>query len=127
MQPTFITIPHWLICKVNAGKLDFLTQYIFPMAFGSQPQAHNISADANVNGTTAASPGASPTDISSLITLLFSFSALRDWLKLFVIGGFFETCRRFAFAFYYKFINSFFITAHFDEDDSSYGGFVFVS
>lgn len=106
--------------------MDFLTQHVFPMAFSSQPKYN--STEGQGNGT-ALAPNSSPVpaDLSSLITLLFSFSALRDWLKIFVIGGFFETCRRFIFSFYYKFIGSFFITAHFKEDDSSFGGFLDVS
>ncbi|KAJ6581642.1 P-loop containing nucleoside triphosphate hydrolase protein [Mycena capillaripes] len=63
---------------------------------------------------------ASVTDFSSLLTLLFSFGALRDWFKLIIFGGVLETLRRVAFSLYYKIIASFWITAHFDEDDSSY-------
>ncbi|KAF8966254.1 P-loop containing nucleoside triphosphate hydrolase protein [Flammula alnicola] len=65
-------------------------------------------------------PFAFPTDISSLITLLLSFSALGNWLKLVVLGSVLETCRRLGLHFYYKIYSSFFITARFDEDDSSY-------
>jgi chaperone BCS1 len=83
-----------------------------------------------MNGTTPAAPAPSPlampTDLSSLVALLFSFSALRDWLKLIVIGGFFETCRRFAFSAYRNVIDSFFITAYFEEDDCSYGTHIVV-
>lgn len=77
------------------------------------------------NGTAAEgslpSAPAAPTDLSSLIAFLFSFSALRDWFKLLIIGGFLETCRRYFFTFYNKVIESFFITATFEEGDSSYG------
>ncbi|KAF9074728.1 P-loop containing nucleoside triphosphate hydrolase protein [Rhodocollybia butyracea] len=48
-----------------------------------------------------------PTDISGIITLLFSLSALRDWLKLIVIGGFFETCRRIVLGGYSKMISAY--------------------
>lgn len=65
-------------------------------------------------------PLAIPSDLPSLISLLFSFSALRDWLKLIVLGGFFETCRRVIFTQYAKFVDAFHITATFDEDDPSY-------
>jgi len=61
-----------------------------------------------------------PQNLSSFIALLFSFSAMRDWLKLIVIGGFFETCRRLVFATYGKIVNSFFICASFDQGDASY-------
>ncbi|KAJ7309949.1 hypothetical protein DFH08DRAFT_974552 [Mycena albidolilacea] len=79
----------------------------------------NITASAG-NSTAPAGGFASVTDFSSLMTLLFSFGALRDWLKLIVFGGLLETPRRMAFSFYYRLIASFWITAHFDEDDSSY-------
>ncbi|KAF8159432.1 P-loop containing nucleoside triphosphate hydrolase protein [Crassisporium funariophilum] len=72
------------------------------------------------NGTLSQTSSAFPTDLTSLFTFLVSFSALRDWLKLIVLGGVLETFRRLAFHLYYKLYNSFFITARFDEDDSSY-------
>lgn len=61
-----------------------------------------------------------PTDLSSFIALLYSFSALRDWLKLIIIGGLFETCRRLVLTWYNKLVNSFFINASFDQGDASY-------
>lgn len=67
-----------------------------------------------------------PKDLSSFFTLLFSFSALRDWLKLIVIGGFFETCRRLIFATYSKITDSFFISASFDQGDASYSPYFYV-
>ncbi|KDQ26599.1 hypothetical protein PLEOSDRAFT_1105500 [Pleurotus ostreatus PC15] len=72
------------------------------------------------NSTISQAPMAIPSDIASLITLLFSFSALRDWIKLIVIGGVLETARRSVFSVYARLINSFFITATFDEDDISF-------
>ncbi|KAF7370500.1 Mitochondrial chaperone BCS1 [Mycena sanguinolenta] len=83
--------------------------------------AVNATADAMANNATVVAPSfASVTDFSSLVTMLFSLGALRDWLKLIVFGGAIETLRRIAFSMYYKIIASFWITAHFDEDDSSY-------
>ena len=70
-----------------------------------------------------ASPTAGLPSPTSLLGLLFSFSALRDWLKLFVIGAFVEGCRRLAYAIYYKFIHHFYITAELHEDDGCYGPF----
>lgn len=77
----------------------------------------NVTMPHNVTGTSTSS---SPS-LGSLLSLLLSLSALRDWLKLIVIGGFLETGRRFLFASYQKFIDSFFITANFQQDDSCYG------
>lgn len=81
------------------------------------------------NGTASATPITSspliPTDLSSLVAFLYSFAALRDWLKLLVIGTFFEACRRFSFSLYHKIIDSFFLTVYFKEDDSSYDWMMF--
>ncbi|KAK0444217.1 uncharacterized protein EV420DRAFT_1574822 [Desarmillaria tabescens] len=78
------------------------------------------NATSAVPQATIESPLTIPTDLSSLISLLFSFSALRDWLKLIVLGGFFETCRRVIFTQYAKLVNAFYINATFEEDDPSY-------
>ncbi|KAF5381751.1 hypothetical protein D9615_005443 [Tricholomella constricta] len=75
-----------------------------------------------VNATMAATEGQTvfPTDVSSFITFLYSYSALRDWFKLIVIGGLFESCRRALMSLYYKVGDSFFIRASFDQSDASY-------
>lgn len=107
---------------------------------GNGNSGNSTSGAGGDNSTLAASNGlASVTDFSSLVTLLFSLGALRDWLKLIVFGGVLETLRRMAFSlcsFYFAYVNlkltpfsssdyriiaSFWITAHFDENDSSYG------
>lgn len=100
-----------------------LAQQVFTALSTNKP---NACPDTRaINGTISqdhVQPGPSfPTDILSLVTFLLSFSALGDWVKLIVLGGVLETCRRLAFHFYYKVYNSFFITATFEEDDSSYG------
>jgi chaperone BCS1 len=77
----------------------------------------NVTVPDSANATSAPSPF----NLGPLLSLLLSFSALRDWLKLIVVGGLLETCRRVLFRSYDKFIESFFITANFQEDDSSYG------
>ncbi|KAJ6551421.1 P-loop containing nucleoside triphosphate hydrolase protein [Mycena capillaripes] len=84
--------------------------------------AANISANATAPSATSATPTpfTMPTDLPSLLTLLLSFSALREWAKLAILGGVFEMCRRFVFGGYAKFINSFYITACFEEQDASY-------
>jgi mitochondrial chaperone BCS1 len=99
---------------------------IFQQLFSSSTNAHafNATVDPGValSNDTASTPSMTelPADLFSFIALLFSYSAMRDWLKLIVLGGFFETCRRLVFAAYDKFVQSFFISASFDQGDSSY-------
>ena len=77
--------------------------------------AANSTAPANGQGLFDA-----PFSISTILSLLLSFSALRDWLKLIVIGGAIETCRRSCMRLWSSVIESFWITASFDEHDQSY-------
>ncbi|KAJ3811418.1 P-loop containing nucleoside triphosphate hydrolase protein [Lentinula lateritia] len=65
----------------------------------------------------------SPTTVSNIITFFFSLSALRDWVKLIVLGGFFETCRRIVFGMYSKLISSFWMNAYFEDQDPCYSIF----
>jgi len=55
-----------------------------------------------------------------LISFILSISALRDWAKLLVIGSFFETCRRLLATVWSSTIDSFFLTASFEDHDDSY-------
>ena len=68
----------------------------------------------------AAAETAAPLNLSTLLSFLLSFSALRDWLKLFIIGGAIETCRRTCISLWAWFMESFWITACLDERDMSY-------
>ena len=58
--------------------------------------------------------------ITTLISVFLSFSALRDWLKLFIIGGAVESCRRVGLKFWTTLVEAFWITACFEDTDSSY-------
>ncbi|KAH9479347.1 putative mitochondrial chaperone BCS1-A [Psilocybe cubensis] len=80
---------------------------------------NSTGSNSTLSSDATQTPGI-PTDISSLIGFLVSFSALRDWLKLIVFGSALESCRRLCLYLYTKLYNSFFITARFEEDDSSY-------
>ncbi|KAG8696761.1 hypothetical protein FRC09_008276 [Ceratobasidium sp. 395] len=62
----------------------------------------------------------SVTGLGSLITLLLSFSGLRDWLKLIVLGGALETLRRSASSCWEWALGAFFVTIHLDNDDIAY-------
>jgi mitochondrial chaperone BCS1 len=93
-------------------------------AQGSQTQ--NITLfNATQNATAEAAPLKMPTDVSSLITFIYSFSALRDYLKLIVLGGALETLRRLYSASYAGLVDRFFITATFESEDLSFGGYRF--
>lgn len=86
--------------------------------------AHACNSNStNVASKSGVSPLKSAVDLPSLLFMLLSSSALRDWLKLIVIGGVFEYCRRIVFHCYGKLYNRFFITAYFEEGDFTYGMF----
>ncbi|KIY69428.1 P-loop containing nucleoside triphosphate hydrolase protein [Cylindrobasidium torrendii FP15055 ss-10] len=78
------------------------------------------SEAANATSTAPVSVSALPTDLAGLMAALLSFGALRDWLKLILFGGFFETCRRMWVNTYQKIQNSFYIHAAFEDNDSCY-------
>ncbi|KIK61469.1 hypothetical protein GYMLUDRAFT_243643, partial [Collybiopsis luxurians FD-317 M1] len=90
-------------------------------------KAHNISDPLSNSSPTRFSGSESLPSTPSffaIISLLFASSALRDWLKLIVIGGFFETCRRLATTSYSELLSSFRLEALFDDDDPTYGKFL---
>ena len=62
-----------------------------------------------------------PGSLTDVWALLMTFTALREWLKLIVMGGALETCRRLLSGAWAAFVASFFLTAHFEERDASYG------
>lgn len=78
------------------------------------------STNAIQNVTTLAAPSRMPTDFSSLMTFIYSISALRDYFKLIVLGGALETLRRIYLASYSSILDRFFITATFESDDVAY-------
>ena len=79
----------------------------------------DVAQNVTVTNSTTTSP-ASPLNLPALLSFLLSFSALRDWLKLIVIGGVIETCRRFGLKLWSSLVESFWITACFDERDTCY-------
>ncbi|KAI0629345.1 P-loop containing nucleoside triphosphate hydrolase protein [Trametes polyzona] len=88
-----------------------------------QSGAMNITNPEGTN-TTSAPPNLaasmasfSPMQIPSMITMLLSFTVVRDWLKLLLLGAVVETCRRLITKSYYGLINYFWITATFDGND----------
>ena len=105
-----------------------LAQQVFSALTGDlQPAGATCGNATGFNGTHVRGGSEStafPTDFSSLLAFLLSASALTNWLKLALFGSLLETCRRLAFHLYYKVYNSIFITARFDEEDSSYGNYL---
>lgn len=85
------------------------------------PAEDDALTDATRNTTVCATPLKMPNDFSSLLTFIYSFSALRDYLKLIVLGGAFEILRRLYSASYESLVNRFFIIVTFESNDTSYG------
>jgi len=85
----------------------------------------NTFLNATQNVTADSIPLKIPTNFSSLIAFVYSFSAIRDYLKFIIIGGAFETLRRLSFASFTSLMDRFFITATFGSDDSSFGEYPF--
>lgn len=78
---------------------------------------NNLSANlTNITTTLAEKPS-----VATLATVLLTFTGFQDWLKLFLIGGVFETCRRVFFQVWYSVVDSLWITVDFEEGDDSYG------
>jgi chaperone BCS1 len=113
------------------GSLSQLTSVVLPFLslFNDSVETTTMSAQTNtfMNATTqnatasAITPMKMPTDFSSLFAFLYSFSSLRDYVKLIVLGGAFETLRRLYSASYQSLMDRFFITAAFESDDISFG------
>jgi chaperone BCS1 len=74
-----------------------------------------------VNSTAAAIAGTPlPTDIGSLITFVLSLGALRDWIKIFLLGGLLESARRFFTYLYSELWEAFLLTVEIDADDQAH-------
>lgn len=83
-------------------------------------QVMNATADTNATEIAGDPTTLPPLNLSSIVSFLLSFAALRDWLKLIVIGGIIETCRRCGMRLWTTFMESFWLTACFDDSDISY-------
>lgn len=83
--------------------------------------AAGTNGTSGADGSSATSSPRGPLDfLTSSFRMLFSASALRDWAILLAVGSLFETARRLLASLWYWLINSFFITAVFEEDDISF-------
>ncbi|KZT66557.1 P-loop containing nucleoside triphosphate hydrolase protein [Daedalea quercina L-15889] len=77
------------------------------------------AANATVLSSFDTSPSAS-VDLRSMVSTLLTFSAMGDWMKLFVIGSALETCRRHLFRWRDAVTKRFWVTASFEQHDYSY-------
>lgn len=89
-------------------------------------QAANATVASNATNSATGMDAMSSLNLPGILSLLLSFSALRDWVKLFVIGGAIESARRCLMMVWAWIIESFWLTACFDETDMSYSKFAFV-
>jgi chaperone BCS1 len=117
----------------DMGSLSQLTSVALPflaLFFNDSVESTTMSAQnyTFINTTTQNATASAttpmeilPTDFSSLLAFIYSFSALHDYVKLIVLGGAFETLRRLYSASYKSLMDRFFITATFESDDSSFG------
>ncbi|KAL1718952.1 P-loop containing nucleoside triphosphate hydrolase protein [Schizophyllum commune] len=88
---------------------------------GEGSVAQDGSRSSSVSRSTRKSlPGSLLSVSGTLVSSLASSAALRDWLKLFILGGTIETCRRTLFWLYRQAVNAVMITATFEQDDDCY-------
>lgn len=101
-----------------------LNQNASPILAGAQTHLNMSNATSNSTIIPPPTSFSVPTDVSSLLAFLYTFSALRDWLKLALFGVALETCRRLYSYGYTRFWDQFFISASFESDDVVYGMFI---
>ncbi|KAF9224043.1 P-loop containing nucleoside triphosphate hydrolase protein [Gyrodon lividus] len=97
-----------------------LQQVVEQLAQQGTAAGTNATADANATSSAASSSQGPLQSLSSLTQMYFSASALRDWAMFLVLGSLFEIARRLLSLLWGWLINSFFLTAVFDEGDTSY-------
>ncbi|CDO69341.1 hypothetical protein BN946_scf184746.g22 [Trametes cinnabarina] len=95
-----------VMSAIQSGAVNFTAPHV--------PSSSNTTAAA---ATGAAVASFSLMQLPSLLMMLMSFSAVRDWLKLLLIGAVVETSRRLLTKVYRDFINYFWLTATFDGND----------
>ncbi|EPS95295.1 hypothetical protein FOMPIDRAFT_1132740 [Fomitopsis schrenkii] len=90
------------------------------MSLQALTSVFNATASATAHTASNNSLPSATNDFHTLISTVLSLSALRDWLKLFVVGGLLEWCRRYFSSFRDWVMGAFWITASFDANDDSY-------
>ncbi|KAI0047928.1 P-loop containing nucleoside triphosphate hydrolase protein [Auriscalpium vulgare] len=81
-------------------------------------------SNATMTGASSA-PLGTPFNLTSLIAWINSFSALRDYFKLIILGGAFETLRRFYSFSYVSLVDRFYISASFESEDDTFDWMMF--
>ncbi|KAI0820755.1 hypothetical protein BC628DRAFT_1341378 [Trametes gibbosa] len=104
-----VTLLQTVMSAIQSGSMNLTVSD----ASASASAAGNASASSAIPSVASFSP----LQIPSLISMLLSFSAVRDWFKLLLLGAVVETCRRLLTRSYYGLINYFWITATFDGND----------
>ncbi|KAG2011889.1 mitochondrial chaperone bcs1 [Coprinopsis cinerea AmutBmut pab1-1] len=106
---------------IMAGSLDSVAQQIFRLLDDVTDGQLKSSLSTPSNSTEPAIlPIPTSFSITSILTLLLSFSALRNYIKFAFLGTILETARRWAFYYWYKISNAFFINVHLEDDDEPY-------
>lgn len=77
-------------------------------------------SDVTMNDTSVAPTPQSSSNFTGLIGLLLSFSAIRDWLKLLLMGAAFESFRQTIAKFFQYISDKFWFEATLDSEDDSY-------
>ncbi|TCD69128.1 hypothetical protein EIP91_008604 [Steccherinum ochraceum] len=90
------------------------------MANGNSTRDNATVAQQNTTSSPLSHSQALPAVASTILSMLLSYSALRDWAKLLIIGSVIETCRRVVMNGWQTLHESVWISASFEEDDSSY-------
>lgn len=82
---------------------------------------HNASTSTMDTGVPViTTPTLAPANLYTLITSLVSVSAMGDWFRLLLLGGFFEFCRRVVMKLFQVTYDIFFITVDIAENDPCY-------
>lgn len=121
----------------QTGRITFLASGLYKPRGREDTQAQGLSpllspsllSDASVmdlnnlsaNLTNITSSFAEKPSLATLATVLLSFTGLQDWIKLFLIGGVFETCRRLVLQAWYELTDSLWVSVDFEEGDDSHG------
>lgn len=90
-------------------------------ATAGSPPAPGSAANSNGSAPTHNVGSAAPVGAVQLLVTLLSMSAVRDWMKLLLIGAFLETCRRLIAKSWESIQDYFWLTATFEMHEDPAG------